>query len=153
MNGKVGVKVIGANNGDGLSSIQNLSRIELDNKTQQWNDSSGAYVNSIMLNGSAYNSPNLANNRRDNLVHEQTAQGDGTLSNPDVIPSESFSSINENSMGFKGDDFSQNNQSKSNPGSLQFVFLYSCSLKKYLGVLLHILRHYYYTVFCKLTKK
>ena len=115
MNGKVNAKSMGVN-GDGPNSIRNSSNLELNN-SHQLNDASGAYVNRIMLNGSAYNSPNLTNNRRDTLPHER-APGDGSLSNPDVIPSEKFSSLDDNINGFQDHENSQSNLSKSNPGIL-----------------------------------
>ena len=103
-------------NGDGPSSIRDSSNLEID-QSHQLSDASGAYVNRIMLNGSAYNSPNLTNNRRDPLPLER-APGDGSLSNPDVIPSEKFSSLDDNINSFQEQDYSQNNLSKSNPGKL-----------------------------------
>ena len=110
-NGGVHHKVIGAN-GDCTNPARNPSGMELD-YTQQlsdgMHDSSGAYINRTMLNGSAYSSPNLTNHRRDPAVHER-APGDGSLSNPDVIPSEKFPSINDN-------DHCQNTQSKQNQGN------------------------------------
>ena len=97
MNGKI--QVTGAN-GDGQSSLQHSTHQEFDN-SQQYHDSNGSYVNRMMINGSAYNSPNLANNRRDPPIHER-ALGDGSLTNPDVIPSESFSSMKGSETSEKG---------------------------------------------------
>jgi hypothetical protein len=119
MNGKVNGKSMGVN-GDGPSSIRESSKLELDH-SHQLNDASGAYVNRIMLNGSAYNSPNLTNNRRD-LVPFERAPGDGSLSNPDVIPSEKFSSIDNNINRFQDHENSQIDLSKSNPGILNSSF-------------------------------
>ena len=116
MNGKI--QVTGAN-GDGPSSLQHSTHREFDN-SQQYHDSNGSYVNRMMINGSAYNSPNLANNRRDPPLHERSL-GDGSLTNPDVIPSESFSSMNDSSsaMRFSEQDNNQNMESKTNPGNFE----------------------------------
>ena len=122
INGKgAHVKSIGTN-GDCTNPVRNPSRMELD-YTQQlsegMHDSSGAYVNRIMLNGSAYSSPNLTNNRRDPLIQER-APGDGSLSNPDVIPSEKFPSINASdntAVGIQGEGNGQNIQPKQNQGN------------------------------------
>ena len=113
MNGKL--QVTGAN-GDGPTSLQHSSIQEFDS-SQRYPDSNGSYVNKMMLNGSAYNSPNLANNRREHLISERPS-GDGNLSNPDVIPSESFPSIADNNNGLRIRDHenNQNVESKTNPG-------------------------------------
>ena len=90
------------------------------NNSQQYPDSNGSYVNRMMLNGSAYNSPNLASNRRETPIHERVS-GDGSLTNPDVIPSESFSSINDNNsaMRLREQENVQNIESKTNPGNFK----------------------------------
>ena len=119
MNGKI--QVTGAN-GDGPSSLQHSTHQEFDSN-QQYHDSNGSYVNRMMINGSAYNSPNLANNRRDPPIHERSL-GDGSLTNPDVIPSESFSSMNDSNsaMRFSEQDNIQNMESKTNPGNFQSIY-------------------------------
>ena len=119
MNGRINLKVIGAN-GSGPNSIQSSSRMELSDVNETFNDISGAYVNRVMMNGSAYNSPNLANNRRENPINERVS-GDGSLTNPDVIPSESFSSINDNNsaMRLREQENVQNIESKTNPGNFK----------------------------------
>ena len=111
MNGKIQVT---GTNGDGPNSLQHSSLREFENNPQ-YPDSNGSYVNKLMLNGSAYNSPNLANNRRDLTIHER-ASGDGSLTNPDVIPSESFSSVNDNNNAMRMHENNQTIEAKTNPG-------------------------------------
>ena len=113
MNGKIQVT---GTNGDGPNSLQHSSLHEFDSNPQ-YHDSNGSYVNKMMLNGSAYNSPNLANNRREPPIHER-ASGDGSLTNPGVIPSESFSSINDNNnaMRIREHENNQSIEAKTNPG-------------------------------------
>ena len=117
MNGKL--KTTGVN-GDGPNSLQSSTIHDFNNIQQQYRDSNGSYVNRMMLNGSAYNSPNLANNRRENPIHERVSS-DGSLTNPDVIPSESFSSINDNNstMRLREQENVQNIESKANPGNFK----------------------------------
>ena len=121
----VHAKVITAN-GDCTNAIRKSPRPDLD-YTQQLNqnmhDSSGAYTNSIMLNGSVYNSPNLTNNRRDPMMLQERAPGDGSFSNPDVIPSEKFPSINNVTIAgneIVGDG--SNNPRSPNPGKSTKVY-------------------------------
>ena len=113
MNGKIQMT---RTNGDGPNSLQNSSLHEFDNNPQ-YHDSNGSYVNKMMLNGSAYNSPNIANNRREPPIHER-ASCDGSLTNPDVIPSESFSSSNDdnNAMRVREHENNQSMEAKTNPG-------------------------------------
>ena len=108
-------------NGDCTNANQKSPRPELDytqQLSQNMHDSSGAYTNSIMLNGSVYSSPNLTNNRRDPMVLQERAPGDGSSSNPDVIPSEKFPSFNNvNIAGSEIEEERSNNQRSPNPGN------------------------------------
>ena len=82
-----------------------------------FNDIRGAYVNRVMMNGSAYNSPNLANNRRGPLVQEQPSC-DGSALNPDVVPNETFPSMPDSrSLTLhNAEKDAQNDKSVSNSG-------------------------------------
>ena len=115
MNGRINLKVIGAN-GSGPNSIQSSSRMELSDET--FNDISGAYVNRVMMNGSAYNSPNLANNRRGPPIQERPTFGESAL-NPDVVPNEKFPSMPDSrSLTLQnGEKDAQNDKSVSNSGN------------------------------------
>ena len=89
--------------------------MELSDET--FNDISGAYVNRVMMNGSAYNSPNLANNRRGPLIQERPTCGESTL-NPDVVPNEQFPSMPSRSLTLQnGEKDAQNDKSVSNSGN------------------------------------
>ena len=118
MNGRINLKVIGAN-GSGPNSIQSSSRMELSDVNETFNDISGAYVNRVMMNGSAYNSPNLANNRRGPLIQERLTC-DGNALNPDVVPNEKFPSMPDGSSITlqNGEKDAQNDKSVSNSGKL-----------------------------------
>ena len=116
INGRINLKVIGAN-GSGPNSIQSSSRMELSDVNETFNDISGAYVNRVMMNGSAYNSPNLANNRRGPVIHELPTC-DGSTLNPDVVPNEKFPSMPSRSLTSQnGEKDGQNDKSISNSGN------------------------------------
>lgn len=92
--------------------------MELSDVNETFNDISGAYVNRVMMNGSAYNSPNLANNRRGPLIQEQSTCGESAL-NPDVVPNEKFPSMSD-SRSFalqNAEKDAQNDKSVSNSGN------------------------------------
>ena len=87
-----------------------------------------------MINGTVYNSPNLASNRRDHVIMQQQQHPDhirtpgdgGSLSNPDVVPSEQFPSINVNDKArlaaVERDEGNSNNFRKSpNQGNLSYL--------------------------------
>ena len=121
INGKgVHSKVVGGPNGEFPNSARNPAVVEREN-TQQLNEtlhsSSGAYINRTMLNGSAYNSPNLTNNRRELFIQERVP-GDGSFLNPDIVPSEKLPSIQDNhDIALDVQEQNQNSQSKQNQKS------------------------------------
>ena len=86
-------------NGDCINQDMKAPHRANEYNQQQFSESmqqervDGAYTNNAMLNGSAYNSPNLAGNRGHRMLSDRSP-GDGSLSNPDVVPSEQFPSIN-----------------------------------------------------------
>ena len=92
--------------------------MELSDVTDTLNDVSGAYVNRVMMNGSAYNSPNLANNRRGPPIQERPTFGESAL-NPDVVPNEKFPSMPDSrSLTLQnGEKDAQNDKSVSNSGN------------------------------------
>ena len=115
MNGKL--KTTGMN-GDGPNSLQSSTIHDFNNIQQQYHDSNGSYVNRMMLNGSAYNSPNLANNRRGPPIQERPTFGESAL-NPDVVPNEKFPSMPDSrSLTLQnGEKDAQNDKSVSNSGN------------------------------------
>ena len=99
--------------------------MELSDVNETFNDISGAYVNRVMMNGSAYNSPNLANNRRGPLIQELPTC-DGSTLNPDVVPNEKFPSMPDSrSLTLQnGEKDAQNDKSVSNSGKLKYISSY-----------------------------